>query len=131
MANRTKAIFYGFNPPFIGGQQNYLSRQEDDRLIKNDILQLLLTNPGERVMRPSYGIGLRNLVFESFGTNDLSNLSSKIGQSIAANDPRVNVLSVDIVENKDENLLNIKIVFNIVKDPKRVLVIEQNISRLQ
>jgi hypothetical protein len=52
-------IWFGFNPPFIGGQQKVMSRQEDLRLIKNDLLQLLLTVPGERVHRPTFGSPIR------------------------------------------------------------------------
>ena len=32
--------------------------------IKGDLIQLLLTNPGDRVMLPTYGTPLRRLVFE-------------------------------------------------------------------
>ena len=56
--------FYGFNPPFLGGNQNVLSRQEDVRLIQTDILQLLLTSPGQRVMRPNFGTSINYQLFD-------------------------------------------------------------------
>ena len=36
--------------------------------IRNDIEQLLFTGPGERVLRPEYGVGVKKLVFEPNGS---------------------------------------------------------------
>ena len=122
------AEYYGFNPPLIGGAENILSRQEDERLIKNDILQLLLTVPGERVMRPDFGVNLRNFVFESMSSPQLSILRSEIQNQIASQEPRVNIESVVLKRDDDNNRLQINIVVNLKKDPKRQLSIEQFIS---
>lgn len=131
MAKKSRAIFFGFNPPFLGGPQNIMSRQEDDRLIKNDILQLLLTIPGERVMRPTYGVNLRNFVFENLVTSDLSLLESNIEQQLRLHEPRVNLEYVDLIPDPDRNGLQIKIVVNMKKDPKKQLSIEQFIQGIQ
>ena len=122
------ATYFGFNPPFFGGPQNVLSRQEDDRLIKNDILQLLLTIPGERVMRPDFGVNLRNFVFEPLTRADLSTLQDNIEEEIAAQEPRVIINSVELTPDADTNRLKIQIVVTIRKDPKKQLTIEQFID---
>lgn len=124
------AEYFGFNPPFIGGAENILSRQEDERLIKNDILQLLMTVPGERVMRPDYGVNLRNFVFEQITSPGLSALRSEIIDQIEDQEPRVNVESVDINRDDDNNQLKIKVVVTMRKDPKRRLTIEQFVNML-
>lgn len=121
---KSRATFFGFNPPFMGGPQNVLSRQEDDRLIKNDILQLLLTVPGERVMRPLFGVQLRSFVFEQATDSDISDLSSNIAQAITTYDPRVVVEEVSAERDDDRNGLNIKVVVRLKKDLKRLLTIE-------
>ncbi len=120
--------FYGYNPPFIGGQQKVLSRQEDDRLIKNDILQLLLTIPGERVMRPDLGVNLRNFVFDNMDENTLSILEADIRTKLTRYETRVDVRQIELNPNYDANSLSIKIVVSMKKDPKRQLVIEQFIK---
>lgn len=122
------AIYYGYNPPFLGGAQNVMSRQEDDRLIKNDILQLLLTVPGERVMRPDYGVNLRNFVFEQMVDRDLSQLRQEIIRAITEFEPRVDVEQVTINRLDDQNKIEIRVVVNLKKDPKRQLTIEQFIN---
>lgn len=119
------ATYYGFNPPFIGGPQNIMSRQEDDRIIKNDILQLLLTVPGERVMRPDFGINLRNFVFEQMVDRDLNQLQQEIYRGLAEFEPRVNVEDVILQRKDDQNQLLIRVIVNLKKDPRRQLTIDQ------
>ena len=38
-------------------------------LVKQNLKMLILTNPGERVMEPDYGVGIRQFLFENFGRN--------------------------------------------------------------
>lgn len=125
------AIFYGFNPPFLGGPQNFMSRQEDERLIKNDILQLLLTIPGERVNRPTFGVNLRNFVFEQLTDGDTISLQGEIRSKITFYEPRVDISSIDLIQDEEKNGLQIKIVLYMKKDPQRQLVIDQFIAGTQ
>lgn len=122
------AQYYGYNPPFFGGSQNVLSRQEDDRLIKNDILQLLLTVPGERVMRPDFGVNLRNFVFEPMTQRSLFSLRTEIQHQIATQEPRVIVRDVELERDDDANKLAIRITASLRKDPMRRFTIEQFIN---
>ena len=50
-------------PPLLDGKgEIVMAAYEED--IRQAILIILGTSPGERVMRPDFGAGLRNLVFE-------------------------------------------------------------------
>lgn len=122
---KPKATLYGFNPPFLGGPQNILSRQEDDRLIKNDILQLLLTVPGERVMRPNFGVPLRSFVFEQMIESDITALESTIRDAIEQQDSRVTVDEVTIQRDDERNGINVRVVVRLKKNPAKELTIEQ------
>jgi phage baseplate assembly protein W len=122
---KTPAMFYGYNPPFFGGPQNVLSRQEDIRLIKNDLLQLLLTVPGERVMRPDFGVQLRSFVFEQSTTADLSSLEASILASIEAQEPRVIVDEVVVQADDERNGINVRVVARLKRDPSKDVSVEQ------
>lgn len=122
------AKMYGYNPPFIGGPQNILSRQEDTQLIKNDILQLLLTIPGERVMRPDFGVNLRNAVFEPGDEATVSALEDEIREAILNNEPRVDVLDVVILTNTSTNMMNLQVSMVLRDDPLQRIDIEQFIG---
>lgn len=119
------ATFYGFNPPFFGGPEVVMSRQEDDRLIKNDLLQLLLTVPGERVNRPDFGVNLRNFVFEDSSPSSLSLLASGVREAVIAQEPRINILDLQIASDPNTNLIKLSLAFNLKADPTRVINLEQ------
>jgi phage baseplate assembly protein W len=103
-------IWYGYNAPFLGGQEGVMSRQTDDRLIRNDLLQLLLTSPGERVMRPTFGSGIRRFLFQPITTESIDDLKTNINNTIKFWEPRVNVTGVEInVTGVDQNFIEIKV----------------------
>lgn len=70
--------------------------------IKGDLIQLLLTNPGDRVMLPTYGTPLRRLLFEPNTTMLADTARSAIIQAIQQWEPRIVVDSID-VENSATN----------------------------
>ena len=74
--------YFGYNPPFFGGHQNVLSKQSGDRIIKNDLQQLILTNLGERVMRPEWGGNINRILFEPMTFGIVSLLESSINNTI-------------------------------------------------
>lgn len=124
-----KATYYGFNPPFLGGRQNVLSRQVDERLIKNDIVQLVLTLPGERVHRPRFGTLLRALVFDLADENTLSSLSRNIQSAIEQNDERVRVNSVTCTPEQDGLVVVVRIDLTPIYRPLTRYIIEINASQ--
>lgn len=50
--------------PFRINDLGQVALATSDDNIRGKILQVLLTSPGERVMRPEFGSGLRDLVFD-------------------------------------------------------------------
>ncbi len=126
---KQKAVLFGMNPPFIGGPQKILSRQEDEILVKNDVLQLLSTVPGERVMRPNWGVPLRTFLFEQAVDSDISALSSTIAQSLETQDPRIIVREVSISRDDDRNGMTIRVVFALKKQPQQELTVERFLAQ--
>lgn len=123
------AKWFGYNAPFIGGNQSVLSMQVDERIVKNDLLQLLMTAPGERVMRPDFGTAIRTFLFEQQSQDALDNLRSDIIQKIEKYEPRV--ITTDVQLSVLDNNLNIKIYgyYNLdnYRSPSGNLLMELNI----
>jgi len=119
------ARYFGFNPPFLGGPQNVLSLQTDERLIKNDIVQSILTFPGERVYRPTFGTNVRAAVFEQ-DTDDLEVQLRREIKSAIKRDERVTLDSITIERSPDVHLMNIRIIVRPTFDPLTKYVIEIN-----
>lgn len=57
----TRSLSFGFHADDHGAA----ATSQDDQLVREQIEQLLLTIPGERVDRPDFGCGIQLLVFEA------------------------------------------------------------------
>jgi phage baseplate assembly protein W len=71
-----------------------LAADEDD--IRQAILIILVTEPGERVMRPQFGAGLRQFVFEPINTATLALLQHRVEQALVTWEPRIDSVTVQI-----------------------------------
>ena len=80
--------------------------------LKANLFNLLLTEPGERVMEPTYGIGLKSLVFES--DPDPEELKYRIHDAILIFIPDISLISVDTNFIEDQHILQVKIAYQIL-----------------
>ena len=79
--------------------------------IKTNLINLLLTVPGERINNPNYGIGLKNLVFES--SVDENTLLENINTQTSFFMPEISVESAEIERELDLYRLSISITYSI------------------
>jgi len=121
------ATYYGYNAPFIDAGGRTLVRQEDERLVKNDLLQLLMTVPGERIMSPDFGVNLRNFPFEPADQTSMDDLRNEIWTKITTYDNRVLLKRVQVSANPDANFVSISIMAALVISPARDFLIDLNI----
>lgn len=71
----------------------------DTDAIKASVIQIVTTQRGERVMRPSFGCNAFNYVFENNSPDFRINAEREIRQAITAWEPRVRVDSVVITSD--------------------------------
>jgi hypothetical protein len=71
---------------------------DPERWAINHILALLLTNPGERVMRPTYGVGIYGFVWENDDPIEEQNFITAINMGLATYEPNINVTEVEFVQ---------------------------------
>jgi phage baseplate assembly protein W len=64
--------------------------------IEQAIRIILATEPGERVMRPDFGTGLRRLLFEPLNTATLTLAELRVRQALVAWEPRIDVDDVTV-----------------------------------
>lgn len=127
--------FLGAPYPIEPTPRGYLPSIYGLETIKADLLQLLLTYPGERVMLPSFGTPLRDLIFEP---NDIileDRASQMIIDSITRWEPRIKVDAIEVTSKVDadflssdddlseqEKILGIKIIF---RDPQNINKVDE------
>ena len=78
--------------------------------IKNNLINFFLTNPGERVLNPLFGGGLRNFVFTQISNDNLDFIQEDIQVKLDSNFPEV---QVEVFRNSNENTIQVKIGYNI------------------
>ena len=79
---------------FEGGR---LAVQRDgDAKLRENLLQLLLTTVGERVMRRDYGGGLRQLLHDPDNDALRAIVQHQVAKAIAAHEPRIAVQRLDV-----------------------------------
>ena len=85
-------------------------------LVKQNLKMLIMTNPGERVMVPAFGVGIRTMLIENFGTEAYNNIDSKIREQVNIYMPTVQIIDILFDESGiDANRLGISIRFAIPK----------------
>jgi|TARA_R110000787_G_scaffold194262_1_gene305862 phage baseplate assembly protein W len=57
--------------------------------VKSNLINLLLTSPGERLMNPSFGIGVRQYLFEQY--IDKEQVKNKIIDGVQLNIPEIEI----------------------------------------
>jgi phage baseplate assembly protein W len=100
-------------PPRVGSDGR-LAWSRDEQNVLESIRILLLTEPGERVMRESVGCGLRRFLFEPNTEATRAAIRERIVRAIAEFEPRVVVQQVDVDAGADPRLVNVSIEFRLV-----------------
>ena len=91
-----------------------LSVYEED--IRQSIRLILGTAPGERVMRPDFGAGLRALVFEPLNTTTIALARQRVEDALILWEPRIEVAEVHVTgdtSQTDRPKLEIRIEYRV------------------
>lgn len=98
-------VGYGF--PFGPGPEGFPAPVSGDDLIRESIIQLVMTRRGERVMRPELGTGAADYVFENNNEALAAALKMEIKTAIARFEPRAVVTGVDIAQRDSEVFVDV------------------------
>ena len=118
-----KNIVIGVSLPFNGpGVFNKTYTTKDQ--IKSNLINLLLTDVGERVMNPTFGCNLRRFLFEGITNENIEAVTTSLGNSIAAFIPEINVTNIEVIPVSDSNTVDLTIsyYFKISQTPDKVTV---------
>jgi len=92
----------GFSLPFrIGnGNDNNIVQAAGSEKLKENIIHILLTGIGERVMRRDYGGGLQDLVHDPNNDALRAIVQHQIGKAIGQWEPRVQLRQVNVTQHE-------------------------------
>ncbi|TCO17186.1 hypothetical protein EV652_11814 [Kribbella steppae] len=95
-------------PPSAGpnGDVSVAAYEED---VRQAIRIILGTSPGERVMRPTFGAGLRDLVFEPLSTTTMALARHRVEVALATWEPRIDVREVVVRAARQDSRMDIEV----------------------
>ena len=87
---------------------------KNETAIARSIRNLVLTDRGERFFNNDLGSRVNSILFESLDEISASSAKDEIENTINLFEPRVNLISVDVLPNYDDGELNVTIRYYIV-----------------
>lgn len=110
---------WSFPPTFDKASRSVeLVSAEDD--IWQSLYILLSTSLGERVMQPTYGCNLQDLLFETLTPNVTSNIKELIRTAIVYHEPRIRLNQIDLSLSQElEGVVNIAVDYTILSTNSR------------
>lgn len=94
-------VGWAFPPTAAAAGDVSMSAYDED--VREAVLIILQTSPGERLMRPDFGAGLRDLVFEPLSVALLALVKHRVETALVRWEPRIDV---DLVEVTGEPRLH-------------------------
>ena len=93
---------------------NDLVVSRDASAIKQAIVNLLLTNKGERPFNYEYGSDIRSYLFEPLDFGTAQQIQSNIEYSISNWEPRIDILELNVIPNFDDNGFDVELTYVII-----------------
>lgn len=110
---------WSFPPTFnkVARQVGLVSAVDD---IRESLSILLSTGIGERVMQPTYGCNLSDLMFEPLNPTISSYIKELIRTAILYNEPRIRLDAIQLqLDEQLEGVVNIRIDFTVISTNSR------------
>lgn len=85
---------------------------------KNHILSVVLTSPGERVMRPGYGVGMYYMVFENDNPVLEQQITTAVQMAVTAWEPNITIQECKFTPQMDfSGIVELMISFSVGASP--------------
>jgi len=82
---------------------------------EQNLKMVILTSPGERVMDPSFGVGIRKYLFERSSNSLDGEIKSRVKSQVKKYVPYVKILGLSVNQIPDEGVLFLKIRYSVPK----------------
>jgi phage baseplate assembly protein W len=107
-------IAIGVSLPFNGPAGPFNSTYSTQDQIKSNLLNLLLTNKGERIFNPEFGADLGTALFEGINENIVETITDLINTNVAIFVPEIQVTNVLVdINTPDNNTVSVTVEYKI------------------
>jgi hypothetical protein len=109
----------GWSLPLAPDRSGALAYADGPEKVRQAILIVLETEPGERLMRPAFGCGLRRFLMKPNTTATHALIQREVARALAAWEPRIRLESVTVTAGEDPALVLVDIAYVHVLDGRR------------
>ena len=116
-----KNIAIGVSLPF---SKPFTSTYTTKDQIKSNLVNLLLTDIGERVMNPNFGCNLKRYLFENINDTNAEKVKNAVLSSVGYYIPEITITSIAVTPNPDYNSIDVSVnyVLDISQTPDEITV---------
>jgi phage baseplate assembly protein W len=108
-------IAIGCSLPFNGPAGPFNSTYSTKDQVKSNLINLLLTSPGERIMNPQFGCNLRNTIFEGINEDLTESIQNIISTSVSIFVPEVELTEILVdISNPDSYTVSVIIKYRLI-----------------
>lgn len=104
-----------FNSPSVFNQ-TYTTNDQ----LRSNIINYVLTNSGERVFNPNFGLNLQAKLFDNITPVYISNIENQLVSDLQAYFPMVNIKEIKITPDYDNNSITIFINYSYLGDTNTI-----------
>jgi phage baseplate assembly protein W len=113
MSDSKAFLGVGWSFPVGTDATGAIAEAEYETDIEQSVRIILDTEPGERVMRPDFGAGLRGFVFEPINTTTMALVQYRVQNALVLWEPRIDSVTVAVTANPPLGLLQVAIAYRI------------------
>tara|TARA_B100000780_G_scaffold275985_1_gene243710 strand:+ start:96 stop:503 length:408 start_codon:yes stop_codon:yes gene_type:complete len=97
----------------LSGPIAFIPNYQTKDAIRNNLINYLLTNPGERIENPTFGGGLRTYIFTQISNDNLDYIKDDLQEKIASNFPNISLEEVEVLQSVNSNTIQVNINYSI------------------
>ena len=109
----------GWSLPLQPARTGGLAYATGPEKVRQSICLILDTEPGERIMRPDFGCGLRRYLMKPNTTATRALIQREVALALRLWEPRIEVQSVQVTEGDDPALVLIEILYAHTRDGRQ------------
>ena len=134
MANKLQGLSVSLPLTYDNEDGPYRLNKTLKQVVKQNFKNLILTSPGERVMLPTFGAGVRRLLFEPLTSETFSKVSQRISSQVTKFMSYLKIENISFVTPDQDSSLSPNSVRLIIKynigpiNDSDTLIITQNID---
>lgn len=91
--------------------------------LKYNIINFLLTDPGERVFNPTFGAGIRSRLFEQITDDSIQVINQSLRTQLEANFPQIEIVELAVFGDPEYQSINIQFSYRLLRSNENDSVI--------